>query len=131
MSRQHILVVDDEADILELIAYSLSADGFEVTCVQDGKEALKVAVEKRPDLILLDWMLPGMNGLEITRQLKSDPQTAPVPIIMQTVKDADADIALGLEMGGGRLYHQALQPPRHGGKGESGSAQSSGSRGCE
>ncbi len=110
MSRQHILVVDDESDILELVAYNLSAEGFEVTCVQEGKAALKAVFEKRPDLILLDWMLPGMTGLEITRQLKSDPQTTHIPVIMQTVKGSETDIALGLEMGADDYITKPFSP---------------------
>ena len=99
MAKQHILIVDDEPDILELVKFNLMSEGYTVSCAMDGESALATVQEKLPHLILLDWMLPGMNGLEITKRLKNNSKTAHIPIIMQTVKNSEVDIALGLEMG--------------------------------
>jgi two-component system phosphate regulon response regulator PhoB len=110
MSGEKILAVDDESDILELIQYNLSAEGYEVFCAMDGESAIHAATEKSPDLILLDWMLPGMSGLEITKRLKSNPKTAQIPIIMQTVKNSETDIALGLEMGADDYITKPFSP---------------------
>ena len=77
-----ILVVDDEEDLLELVRYNLSRDGYRVTCVGTGEDALKAARRQPPDLIVLDLMLPAVDGLEVCRRLKADSKTRDVPIIM-------------------------------------------------
>lgn len=97
--RGNILVVEDEADILELLRYNLSRAGFSVTCAATGEEGLKAARKNPPVLILLDLMLPGMDGLELCRVLKNDPQMSSVRIVMVTAKGEDADIVSGLELG--------------------------------
>ncbi len=99
MLKQKILVVDDEEDILELVRYNLAKEGYRIACVTSGEEALKEAKERSPDLILLDLMLPGLDGLEVCRRLKGDPVTNAIPIIMLTAKGEDADIVTGLELG--------------------------------
>jgi two-component system, OmpR family, alkaline phosphatase synthesis response regulator PhoP len=99
MAKEHILIVDDEEDILELISYNLTRDGYRVSTAMTGEQALNSARQGKPDLILLDLMLPGIDGLEVCRLLKSDPLTRAVPIIMVTAKGEDADIVTGLEMG--------------------------------
>ncbi|MGO9567432.1 MAG: response regulator [Desulfomonilaceae bacterium] len=99
MLKQKILVVDDEEDILELIRYNLAKEGYRVACVTSGEQALREAKEGAPDLILLDLMLPGLDGLDVCRRLKSDPVTSIIPIIMLTAKGEDADIVTGLELG--------------------------------
>ena len=94
-----ILVVEDEPGISSFLKQGLEEENFPTDIAEDGIKGLSLALTGNYDLLLLDWMLPGMTGLEITRQLKSDPQTSHIPIIIQTVKDSDADITLGLEMG--------------------------------
>ncbi|HAY21615.1 response regulator [Desulfobacca acetoxidans] len=99
MAKEHILVVDDEEDILELVRYNLTKEGYRVTAVATGEEALRTAHSVHPELILLDLMLPGVDGLEVCRQLKQDPKTSHVPIIMLSAKGEEADIVTGLELG--------------------------------
>jgi two-component system, OmpR family, alkaline phosphatase synthesis response regulator PhoP len=99
MPKEKILVVDDEEDILELIRYNLVKEGYRLACVTSGEEALREAKEGSPDLILLDLMLPGLDGLDVCRRLKSDPVTSVIPIIMLTAKGEEADIVTGLELG--------------------------------
>jgi two-component system phosphate regulon response regulator PhoB len=99
MSKPKILAVDDEEDILELLRFNLTKEGFTVVCAASGEEALKSALSNRPDLILLDLLLPGMDGLEVARRLKNDPVTKETPIIMVTAKGEEADIVTGLEVG--------------------------------
>ncbi len=99
MAKQKILAVDDEEDILELLRFNLTKEGFAVLCATSGEEALKSALSSRPDLILLDLLLPGMDGLEVARRLKSDPSTQDIPVIMVTAKGEEADIVTGLEVG--------------------------------
>ena len=99
MARHQILVVDDEEDLLELVSYKLSKDGYYVQCVGSGEEALKVVRREPPNLIVLDWMLPAVDGLEVCRRLKGDPKTRDIPIIMLTAKGEEADMVTGLERG--------------------------------
>jgi DNA-binding response OmpR family regulator len=94
-----ILVVDDELDAVELIAFNLKAAGCEVVTATDGAEALKKARTLLPDLIVLDLMLPEIDGLEVCKILRRDPATAAVPIVMLTAKAAEIDRVLGLELG--------------------------------
>jgi two-component system phosphate regulon response regulator PhoB len=96
---QKILVVDDEEDILELLRYNLSKEGYAVECVASGEEALSKASSGWPDVIILDLMLPGVNGLEVCKRLKKSSTTGHIPIIMLTAKGEDADIVAGLELG--------------------------------
>lgn len=99
MSPKTILVVDDEKDIRELVRYNLARDGYKVECAQTGEEALRTARSAAPDLIVLDLMLPGLDGLEVCKRLKAERQTAAVPIVMLTAKGEDADVVAGLELG--------------------------------
>ncbi len=99
MANERILVVDDEADIVELVEYNLSKNGYQVTCAETGEKALELAGDELPDLVVLDLMLPGMDGLEVCRRLKSDTRTQHIPIIMLTAKGEEADIVTGLELG--------------------------------
>ena len=99
MAKQKILAVDDEEDILELLRFNLAKEGFAVVCAASGEEALKAALSQRPDLILLDLLLPAMDGLEVARRLKSNPSTQEIPVIMVTAKGEEADIVAGLEGG--------------------------------
>ena len=99
MAKEKILVVDDEEDILELIRYNLIIEGYRVDCAASGEEALIKAAEQSPDLILLDLMLPGLDGLDVCRELKANSATRQIPVIMITAKGEDADIVSGLELG--------------------------------
>jgi two-component system alkaline phosphatase synthesis response regulator PhoP len=99
MSEENILVVEDEKDIQELVRYNLSKEGYRVTCADSGEEGLKTALSLHPDLVILDLMLPGVDGLEVCRRLKKDAATAHIPIIMLTAKGDESDIVAGLEMG--------------------------------
>lgn len=97
--KARIQVVDDEKNIAEALRYNLEREGYEVQVCEDGMQALVHAREQRPDLILLDWMLPEMDGLEVCKRLSADPRTQHIPILLLTVKNEETDKVLGLEMG--------------------------------
>jgi len=99
MPSLKILVVDDEEDLLELLRFNLAGEGFSVLCAATGEEALDKVKEDAPDLILLDLMLPGIDGLEVAGRLKSQATTKEIPIVMLTAKGEEGDIVKGLEMG--------------------------------
>ncbi|MBU0713793.1 MAG: response regulator transcription factor [Verrucomicrobia bacterium] len=99
MAKEHIVIVEDEEDILELLRYHLAREGYSVTTASNGAQALKIISQKMPALVLLDLMLPGLNGLELCRSLKQDPRTAAIPIMMVTAKNEESDVVLGLELG--------------------------------
>lgn len=109
-AMERILVVDDEEDILELVRYNLAGDGFEVICADTGERALKIAAEARPDLIVLDLMLPGINGIEVAKILKNDDNTRHIPIIMLTARGEEADVVLGLEVGADDYVTKPFSP---------------------
>lgn len=99
MPRETILVVEDEADILELVRYNLARDGYMVLEAESGEEALRLIRAQRPDLIVLDLMLPEIDGLEVCRRLKANSDLATIPIVMLTAKGEESDICAGLELG--------------------------------
>ena len=99
MQDKRILVVEDDKDILELIKFNLQKEHYQVTRASNGEEALEIIKKDHPQLILLDLMLPGIDGLEICRILKADSSLAMIPIIMVTAKGEETDIVLGLELG--------------------------------
>jgi two-component system phosphate regulon response regulator PhoB len=99
MTTKHILVVEDEEDIQELISYNLRKENYQVDEASSGEEAIAQAKANPPDLILLDLMLPGIDGFEVCRRLKSSQTSQTIPIIMLTAKGAEADIVTGLELG--------------------------------
>ena len=99
MARTRLLVVDDEPDILELVQYNLRKAQYDVVCVASGEEALVQVRSAPPDLIVLDLMLPGVDGLEVCKALKRDTCTAAIPIVILTARGEDADIVAGLELG--------------------------------
>lgn len=99
MAKEHVLLVDDEEDILELLQYVLTRNDYQVTSVTTGEEAITTARAITPDILLLDIMLPGVDGLDVCRILKHDARTAQIPIIMLTAKGEEADIVAGLELG--------------------------------
>jgi DNA-binding response OmpR family regulator len=99
VNRKRILVVDDERDLVDLISYNLQRNGYDVQSAQDGLQAIEMVRRETPDLIVLDLMLPGMDGIEVARQLRSDAATASVPIIMLTAKGEEVDVVVGLALG--------------------------------
>ncbi len=99
MAKEKILVVDDEEDILELVHFNLGREGFEVLCAASGEQALEKLKHHPVDLIVLDLMLPGIDGYTVARRVKSDPQNQHTPIVMLTAKGAESDVVTGLEMG--------------------------------
>lgn len=105
-----ILVVDDEIPIIELIKYNLQKEGFSVLTAEKGVQALELARTEKPDLILLDLMLPDMGGFDICRILRNDTNTAHIPIIMATAKSADTDIVSGLELGADDYITKPFSP---------------------
>ncbi|MBI4830102.1 MAG: response regulator [Candidatus Lindowbacteria bacterium] len=110
MAKEHVLVVDDEEDILELVEYNLAKNGFNVTCVATGEDALDLARTRLPELIVLDLMLPGVEGLEVCRRLKNDPKTQHIPIVMLTAKGEEPDIVTGLELGADDYITKPFSP---------------------
>jgi DNA-binding response OmpR family regulator len=97
--NKKILVVDDEKDIVETVAYNLRRHGYDVVMAYDGADALEVAFREAPDLILLDLMLPGLDGMEVARRLKADARTASTPLVMLTAKGEETDVVIGLTLG--------------------------------
>jgi two-component system phosphate regulon response regulator PhoB len=97
--KRKVLVVDDEPDIVEFVQYNLRKEMYETLSAGDGPKALQIARQQRPDLILLDLMLPGIDGLDVCRSLKASRETAHIPIIMLTAKGEETDIVTGLEIG--------------------------------
>lgn len=110
MAKQLVLVVEDEENIRELLTYNLTKEGFEVAGVASGEEALSAVRNRPPCCVLLDLMLPGMNGLLVCRKLKSNPQTEAIPIIMLTAKGEESDIVSGLNMGADDYITKPFSP---------------------
>jgi two-component system, OmpR family, alkaline phosphatase synthesis response regulator PhoP len=110
MSKEKILVIDDEEDILELIRYNLEAEGYQVICAPTGEEAVRKVRDHIPDLVVLDLMLPGIDGLQICREFKRRPDTSQIPILILTAKAEDADIVLGLELGADDYVTKPFSP---------------------
>lgn len=99
MEKQKILVIEDDMHIQELLSYNLDKNGYDAKIIDNGIEGLKEAYENAPDVIILDLMLPGMDGLEICKRLRMDKRTLKTPIIMLTAKSEELDKILGLELG--------------------------------
>jgi two-component system, OmpR family, alkaline phosphatase synthesis response regulator PhoP len=99
MAKESVLVIEDDEDIQELVSYNLSKEGYQTTCVGSGEEGLKTVKLKLPNLVLLDLMLPGIDGLEICKLIKADPKTQHIPIVMLTAKGEESDVVTGLELG--------------------------------
>ena len=110
MKKTKIAVIEDEVDILEVINYNLSKEGFDVCSALDGEEGLALIKKEVPDLVLLDLMLPGLDGIEICRKLKTDYSTRSIPIIMVTAKGEESDIVLGLGMGADDYMVKPFRP---------------------
>ena len=110
MRKGTVLVIDDEKDLIELIRYNLEKDGFEVKGAGDGESGLYSAAQEPPDLIVLDLMLPGIDGLEVCRRLRSDARTARIPVIMLTARGAESDRVVGLELGADDYVTKPFSP---------------------
>src|SRR5918992_1314921 len=95
--KPHVLIVEDEAPLQDLLAYNLERAGFTVDQAYDGEEAQSLIADRTPDLVILDWMLPWMSGLELCRQLRRRPATANLPIIILTARGEEADRLQGLD----------------------------------
>jgi two-component system phosphate regulon response regulator PhoB len=110
MANARILVVEDEPDILELIRYNLTKAGHVVVCAASGTDALRRIHAQPPDLVVLDLMLPDMDGFEVCRALRQDARTAKLPVVMLTARDEEADIVTGLELGADDYLTKPFSP---------------------
>jgi phosphate regulon transcriptional regulator PhoB len=107
---KHILIVDDEADLVDLVSYNLRKEGFIVESASDGGSALKKIKKDRYNLLILDLMLPGIQGIELCRIVRNDPENSGIPIIMLTAKGEEVDRVLGLEMGADDYITKPFSP---------------------
>lgn len=110
MTKEKILIVDDEKDIVKMLDYNLKKESFRTVLAYDGEDAIDLANRDNPDLIILDLMLPGMDGLEVCKTLKKDNKTAKIPIIMLTAKAQEADKIVGLELGADDYVTKPFSP---------------------
>jgi two-component system alkaline phosphatase synthesis response regulator PhoP len=110
MAKKKILVVEDDRDISELITYNLEREGYDVACLYDGSHAVDFVHKRKPELIILDLMLPEVDGIEICRTLKSDGATRHIPIVMLTAKSEEADVVVGLQMGADDYIPKPFSP---------------------
>ncbi len=110
MSKEKLLVVDDEEDILELLRFNLVREGYDVVCAATGEDALRQVDGKQFDLIILDLMLPGIDGLDVARRLKKTTKSQDLPIIMLTAKGEEADVVAGLELGADDYIAKPFSP---------------------
>lgn len=108
--KEKILIVDDEKDIVKMLDYNLKKDGFRTVSCYDGEDALDLAKREHPDLVILDLMLPGIDGLEVCKTLKADGKTRQVPIIMLTAKSQESDKIVGLELGADDYVTKPFSP---------------------
>ena len=105
-----VLVVDDEPDLLELVRFHLVQAGFEVETARDGRQGLEAIRRRRPDLVVLDWMLPDLSGTEVCRQVRSDPQLRDLPILLLTAKAEEVDRVVGFELGADDYVTKPFSP---------------------
>jgi two-component system, OmpR family, alkaline phosphatase synthesis response regulator PhoP len=110
MANETIMVVDDERDILQLIRYNLEKEGYKTLPYSSGEKALEEAKRQKPHLIILDLMLPGVDGIEVCKQLREAEATNQIPILMVTAKSEESDIILGLEMGADDYITKPFSP---------------------
>lgn len=110
MKRQKVVVIEDEPDIYEVIEYNLEREGYRVCGASDGEQGLSLVRREAPDVVLLDLMLPGLDGLEVCRQLKADSVTRSLPIIMVTAKGEESDVVLGLGLGADDYLTKPFSP---------------------
>ena len=110
MSKKKIVIVEDEPDILEVLSYNLKREGFEVRDALDGIQGLALVEEVKPDLVILDLMLPGMDGLEVCRQIKGETTLMHIPVIMVTAKGEESDVVIGLGIGADDYVAKPFSP---------------------
>lgn len=110
LAKGKILIVDDEEDILELVRFHLAKEGYDTVCVESGEKALRLAGKESFDLMVLDLMLPGLDGLDVSQRLKRDAATRNLPIVMLTAKGEEADIVTGLELGADDYITKPFSP---------------------
>jgi two-component system alkaline phosphatase synthesis response regulator PhoP len=110
VKSEKIVIIEDESDILEVIAYNLEREGYEVFESQDGEVGLSLIATHAPDLVVLDLMLPTIDGIELCRKLKSDPLTRAIPVVMVTAKGEESDIVLGLGVGADDYVTKPFSP---------------------
>jgi two-component system phosphate regulon response regulator PhoB len=110
MSRPHVLIVDDEPSLVDVLVYNFHKEGFEVTTAGDGREALQKCRTQVPDLVILDLMLPVMDGLQVCRQIRSDPRLKNVRILMLTAKGEETDEVVGFHMGADDYVSKPFRP---------------------
>ena len=110
MAKETILVVDDEEDILELVRFHLSREGYEVLCAETGEDAWRKIRSQHIDLLVIDLMLPGIDGLELTRKVKNDQRTRQIPVVMLSAKGEEVDIVTGLELGADDYVTKPFSP---------------------
>jgi len=110
MAKKKILVVEDDRDISELITYNLEREGYEIACLYDGSQVVDFVHKRKPEMIILDLMLPEVDGIEICRTLKSDAATKHIPIVMLTAKSEEADVVVGLQMGADDYIPKPFSP---------------------
>src|SRR4029078_8896413 len=106
--KETILIVEDELPLVTLLRYNLEREGFAALDAQDGEEALNIAREQKPDLVLLDWMLPLMSGIEVCRQLRRNPETRQIPIVMLTARGEEGDKLRGGANGAAQHGHHSV-----------------------
>ena len=105
-----VLIADDDRDILELVGFRLETSGYDVLKAEDGEDALRVAAESAPDLVVLDVMMPKLDGYEVTRRLRAEEATARIPVILLTARVQEADIARGFEAGADDYLKKPFSP---------------------
>ncbi len=110
MNKGTVLVIDDEKDLIELVRYNLEKEGFDVVAATEGQSGLELATQHQPDVVVLDRMMPGIDGLEVCRQLRGDRRTSRLPIIMLTARAAETDRIVGLEMGADDYVTKPFSP---------------------
>ena len=108
--KETILIVEDEKDIVKMLDYNLKKEGFRALSVRNGEGAIDLVRREHPDMIILDLMLPGMDGLEVCKTLKGDSKTASIPIIMLTAKSQESDKVVGLELGADDYVTKPFSP---------------------
>jgi two-component system, OmpR family, alkaline phosphatase synthesis response regulator PhoP len=110
MPKGKILVIDDETDLIELVRYNLEKEGYAVVGAGDGESGVALIGREKPDLVIVDLMLPGMDGLEVCRLLRQKPETAQIPILMLTAKSSETDRIIGLELGADDYVTKPFSP---------------------
>lgn len=123
MAKKVILTIDDEEHILDLLEYNLEKNGYEVLRAETGEKGLAILKTMQVDLVLLDYMLPGMDGIEVLKSLRADKNLSAMPVIMLTAKGEEIDKVLGLEMGADDYISKPLRYPGAAGQGESAASQ--------